>query len=157
MGIIRLSLQFSHPVPMPDQEPQLDLTKIAFPTDRLSIKDLRRLLPDGFDRLGFGGEPERVHYFQMGSKYGGEELRWMLNAERAVASWAFNAALGRASSEVMTSHPMEVREMLAESFIEYRLASGPHQAEQMIRDIEVQASAQAKAFGLPQSTQVKSR
>jgi len=125
---------------MSEQNPQLDLTKISFPTDRLSIKDLRNLFPEKFDMVD-----GRVQFSGFGRV--GDDLEATLQLERHVARSVFDAAMGRASSIFMASDPLDAKEMLAQSFIEYRLASGPHHAEQLVRNIEEQAVDQAKAFG----------
>ena len=141
---------------MSDQQPQLDLPKIAFPTDRLSIQDLRKLFPHRFDKLNQSGEPAMVQYFQDASSSGSETLIWMLNREREIAGWAFNLALGRPAAqredENNPEYQRSVKEEFAQSLIDYGLASGPHHAEQQIRDIEAQAIDQAKAFGPPSRT-----
>jgi hypothetical protein len=129
---------------MPDQELQLDLTKIAFPTDRLSIKDLRKRFPAEFD-----GADERVQF--SGTKLG-DELEATLQLERDIARWTFEVALGKASSDWVKKYEIDPREDVAKALIDYGLASGPHHAAQQIRDIESQAISQAKAFGPPSRT-----
>jgi len=133
---------------MPNQKPQLDIAKIAFPTDRLSIKDLRKLFPAEFD-----GPDERVEFFGVGGR--GQDLEAVLQLEREIARKTFEVALGRAPSDWAEKYEIDPREDVAKSLIEYGLASGPNQAEQMIREIEAQATAQAKALGLPSRTQIQ--
>lgn len=130
---------------MPHQEPHVDLTKIAFPSDRLTIKHLRNLYPKEFD------EGRATNFCRRPA----EELNAMLSYERGVATEAFETTMGRASPQSQNEYAQD-REDVAEFLVQYGLASGPHQAEQMIRDIESQAVAQAKAFGPPPPTQGRS-
>lgn len=136
IAIIQFTVQLALSALVPDQDPQLDLTKIAFPTDRLSIKELRKLYPAEFDAEALTQFNHRP----------AAELNATFSVERAVAKAAFEATLGRASPQAQNEYAMD-REELADSLVQYGLASGPHQAEQLIRNIEAQAVAQAKAFG----------
>jgi hypothetical protein len=142
MGINPLSLQLSHRFPVPDPEPQLDLAKIAFPTDRLSIKDLRKLFPAEFDAR----DNTRVHYFHPhGSR---RMLAFMLDTERDLARTTFEIAMGRAHN-IDKNTLKDIKKDLAELWIEHGLASGLHHAGQQIRDIETQVVEQTKSFGPP--------
>lgn len=125
---------------MPGLEPEIDLAKINFPFDRLDIKSLRERFPDRFDRA------DRLPNFFMRDR--ADHLNAELQLERDIAKWAFDKAMGRPPRG---NNPDEegVREWLAEGLVEYGLATGPHHAEQLIRDIEAQAAAQAKGFGPP--------
>jgi hypothetical protein len=132
-------------------EPQLDLTKINFPTDRLSIKDLRTMFPEGFDRLDQWGRADGAEFFRDQSDRGYEILIWMLNTERKVAELAFNRATGRPQPEDRSERSPgwveEEKEELIELLVKYGLATGPRHAEQQVRDIESQAATQAIGFG----------
>lgn len=142
MGINPLTLQLSHYFPVPALEPLLDLAKIAFPTDRLSIKELRKLFPDEFD----AGDDKRVHYFD---PYGPRRfLAFMLDTERDLARTTFDIAMGKAN-HIDKNTLKSIKKDLAALWIEHGLASGPHHARQQIRDIEAQVFEQTKSLGLP--------
>jgi hypothetical protein len=136
---------------MPAQEPQVDLTKINFPTDRLSIKRLRERCPNDFDAAD-----DRVKFFGTAL---GDDLTATLQLERTIARMTFDVAMGRTSANWVNDYDFDPREIVAQSLIEYGLATGPHHAQQQVRDIEAQAVAQAKGFGpLPQTrTQAQSK
>jgi hypothetical protein len=123
---------------MSDQPPLIDLTRIAFPTDRLTVKELRERNPLDFDRLDKkDGSPKSTE----------ENFHTVLDCEREVAWRAFRAALGqpvRISPIAEETRPIVMRE-----YVRLGLATGPHHAEQLIRNVEAQAAAQAKGYGPP--------
>jgi len=128
------------------QEPRIDLAKITFPSDRLTIATLRELFPPLFDVPG-----KSVKYFEDERR---QDLESMMEAERRTARRAFDAALGRTGS-TLDQHedrmfPSEQdREWLTELYVSHRLAAGPHHVEQLIRSIEQAAAEQAKGYGPP--------
>jgi hypothetical protein len=72
-------------------EPEINLTKIAFPSDRLTVKMLRERLPQYFDN------PARNPRVDSG------EWGAMLGFERYVAKLAFDDALGKPVSQTALS------------------------------------------------------
>ncbi len=138
--------------PMSESEPQLDLTKIAFPSDSLTVKKLREVLPRYFDN------PSRGPFVEANG-----EWEAMLSFERWIAELAFDAARGETISQFDAMRGLTLsqsiqrrrnelesyKEDLQELYVKYGLASGPHHVEQLVRDIETQAQNQAQSQSSP--------
>lgn len=73
------------PLDRTNPEPRIDLLKIAFPTDNLTIKAIRERFPQ-IDAGKHGRSLERI------------ELQGMLSLERDLAKTAFDAVLKRGPS-----------------------------------------------------------
>lgn len=136
---------------MPDDLHQLeiDLSKIKFPSDRVTLKNLRALAE---------GDPD--YYF--GSEY--LHLSNMMIREQNHAELGFAKALGDSKrigeaifrlvgddwdeekyGKYTDAKGLEqAAEMLAEYYVRFGIAEGPVSAKQAIRRIEQQAAAQAK-------------
>jgi hypothetical protein len=126
------------------ETPSIDLTKIDFPSDGLTIKTLRRLYPQHID-----SEPEAcANLFKDGFKDGAElpggKLLTMLDAERFVADAAFVKACGVQCEPVYLEDAARSAAHAAELYLHYGLASGPQHAQQLVRGIESQAAEQAR-------------
>ena len=120
---------------MPDQKPQFDSSKIAYPTDRLTVKQLRELYPDDFDKpYGAGGVSCDLD----------GECNAILSFERRVAYAAFRAALG---DPVRPDEREFYTEPLVEAYVKSGLASGEHAANELIRAFEQAAAEQARGQG----------
>jgi hypothetical protein len=122
------------------ESPDIDFTKIDFPSDGLTIKTLRRLHPDDFDT-----EPDACHRLvEDVAGRANQNLMTMLDAERFVAQ----AAFAKASSVQWTPGDIEDAQISAARaatlYVHYGLASGPQHAQQLIRGIETQAAEQAR-------------
>lgn len=121
-------------------KPQIDLTKIDFPSDRLTIGTLRRVHPEQVDT----GEDIDLFSKDFGGA-AGDMVTGMLIAERDIATAAFNRALGIPAPPPLDKDMLEgLAEAVTEDYIRYRIASGKHHAEQLIRGIESQATEQAR-------------
>ncbi len=114
---------------------QIDLTKIKFPSDSLSILDVRKRYPHHVDSR----RSESV------SPSLDDILSGIIDGERKLAEIAFHKAIGSPSR--LAPYQESQRESVAEGYIEFGLARGPQHAAQLIRDIEVQATKQARARG----------
>jgi hypothetical protein len=142
-------------------EPRLDLTKIAFPSDRLTIQNLRQLFPNKMD-IEFSDLKDLA------------KLDSMLRGERSFASLVYAAAKGPPVIDPSVAATPEFKKIaeyakqhlpprmveppisetplykgLIEDYVEFGLASGPHHAEQLLRDIESQARTQARSQDTP--------
>lgn len=122
---------------MPDPVPNLDLTQITFPTDNITVRDIRQ---DWY----------RKSASATGSTSLLRTLEDLLETERELVEHAFYAALG----VKLPGHVHRgiggadgAREALEASYVEFGLAAGEHVAEKLIRDLESQAAAQAR--GIP--------
>ena len=133
---------------MPDAIPTIDFTSIDFPTDRLTVKELRRLAPHGFDLPVVGtalGELREGTYYRRDSL--DAILGEIVDVEREIAERAFHQALGTACPvHLMRGFPDAARECLAAAYLRLQIAGVDHQVEQLIRDIENQAAVQAERF-----------
>jgi hypothetical protein len=114
------------PLDSTDPKPHIDLLKVGFPTDRLTIKAIRQRFP----RIDAG----RLYDFD------NIELPGMLSLERDLATAAFDAVLGRRTVAMSG----EEEEMLARVYARYGLASGPQHAGQLIRAFQKAAADQAR-------------
>ena len=117
----------------------LDLADIKFPSDAITIADLRKLRPMSFD-FGFAPEDADQPRFFFEADHGqqaGDVLGGMLFAERSVAVTAYAKAEGLPPRE---EDYISLREALIEAYQRYKIASGPQHAEQLVRDIEQQAA-----------------
>src|SRR5271170_7986050 len=69
---------------MSDTTPEIDFSRVKFPTDALTIGYLRERFPHSFKGL----EPDCF-------REGQEDLAALILAERTLAQWSFDKALGR--------------------------------------------------------------
>jgi hypothetical protein len=118
---------------MPDQEPQIDFTRIDFPSDSLTIQAVRRRFPEALDGKAAGThlDLEKI------------DLPGMLRIERTLAKEAFEVALGK-KPRFPGALGDVARYSASEVYVRYGLASGDHHAQQLIRAIEQAAARQAR-------------
>src|SRR5581483_7356894 len=119
----------------PDLPPIIDLEKVDFPSDALTIRTLRRAHVEEFDGT-------------LGSKFFRHHGRWAADAtiglmifiERFLATDAFEAALGLPRTADVCADDKEAHvEELEAFYTRYGLAEGPAAARELIRGIERQA------------------
>jgi hypothetical protein len=125
---------------MTEQNRWLDVRGIRFPSDRLTIATLRQSHPELFDAdVVVNGAVAQPRFF-FDADDGGhatDMVASMLYEERLIAALAFASETGRALS--VTGIPLdELKDELAGQYLRYGLASGAHQAAELIRDIERQ-------------------
>ena len=122
---------------------KLDLTSVRFPSDSLSIKAIRDVHPELFDK-GFGkGEQSQPKFFLL-SGWGGHSedmLGGMLYCERLIAVCAFAKARGLHAPQFNVD---DFKDELIELYTKYGLASGRHHAGELIRNIEQQGAQLGK-------------
>jgi hypothetical protein len=114
--------------------PVLNVSAIDFPTDRLTLGQLRRFQPEVFETLdGDVTDIEALPTFDL---------------ERALARKSFALALG-----LPDPHPDDDRQVsirtLDRDYRRYSLSSGLQSTQQLVREFERAAAEQAKAFGGP--------
>ncbi len=132
---------------MPDALPTIDFTQIAFPSDRLTIKELRKSIPHCFDLPARDGYQPRFRQGFFRRENLENYLGGIINTERELAALAFYTALGQ---EKPTHHDRklgprwEAAEVLIHDWTQVGLTTGEHHGEQLIREIEAQAVAQAR-------------
>lgn len=119
---------------MTKHEPAIDIARISFPSDRLTVKAIRVAEPNLFD-----------HPDVWVRSAAGDDSNFllMLRDERAIAYKAFAKTLGL-PARVSSSHRNDIVHSLAEEYSRLGLSTGPKHTVQLIRDIEAQAIAQAK-------------
>jgi hypothetical protein len=117
---------------MSEAVPQLDITKISFPSDALTIGQMRRHFPEVFDSGRNDLDFDDI------------ELYGLLSVERDLAIAAFEEASGRRTPAVMSG---EETSMLVDLYVRYHIASGPHHAEELIRAFQQTAVDQVRTFG----------
>ena len=116
----------------------VDYTSIKFPSDGITIADVRRAHPERFD-VEDGESFERT---QDDPKF---TLNLIIYLERLLARAAYESASGKAG-DVLGEHGLnrnDCVEELTKFFGTYGVTKGAKHTEQFIRDIESQAAAQA--------------
>jgi len=122
----------------PSDQPQINFADIDFASDAISIKELRRLFPKGFE--GDETEPDRVPFFRTGIS---SAFSALLELERLLARYAFDAALRRPIKNDRLTSQKDARQFVKELYVKFEIAQ-PHQARQLIRDLEDAAVEQAR-------------
>jgi hypothetical protein len=138
-GAIMISLVGKSETP-DEHYKRLDFSGFKFPSDVLSIGTLRAKHPELFDKGFDGGENAQPQFFFQ-AKYAEAVLANMLFCERliAVCSYAKTRAMEGPEYEVS-----DFKKDLTTLYMQYGLASGPHHANELIREIERQGEELAK-------------
>lgn len=121
----------------------LDLRAVQFPSDKISIAGLRKLFPNRFD-VGFSPEEPQPSFFWIGE--GPLAVTFVANTleyERLLVIHAMMEAQGTEQQFVnrflkKDSTLEDVKDGLIKRYIGLDLASGEHQAEELIRSLERQ-------------------
>jgi hypothetical protein len=131
----------------------LDFSQISFPSDRISIRSLRTLHPQWFDH-GFylfdadESQLTQPQYFLREDMPGlaTDDVGVMLLRERLIATCAYADAKGLPRPWQWKIE--EEKQELLDSYITHGLASGgPHQAQELIRQIERAGTGLAQSQG----------
>jgi hypothetical protein len=130
--------------------PQIDYSRLSFPSDALTVGQLRKSWPKPFNTFGHGVRMEEAFHDGVST-----HLYSLVSAERELAKLVFDVALGRYDDEkpdVQTAEDTRwsISECLISDYTRYGLAHGRHHAEQQIRDLEAAAEAQVRAHLGPQ-------
>lgn len=125
---------------------ELDYSKIAFPSDKITIGQLRKMHPQDFDAewwscTGVFGDLAPT---PTGQSQTSIDMNDILYGERAVAERGWVKASGIPYEKGWLDEVNGGAKPLPRLYIKYGLASGPKHAEQLIRNIESQAAALAK-------------
>jgi hypothetical protein len=127
----------------------VDFSDIEFPSDRISIKTLRKLHPDLFDK-GFADEhnegDQPQFFYNDHNGYQLERLAEVLFYERVIAAAAYAKAAGLELPERFETDELvpSAKEWLERYYKEYGVADGPSTTKELIRGIERQARKLAK-------------
>ena len=133
---------------MTDPVAKLDFKKIEFPSDKITINDLRRVYPLGFDEWvadrTFGSVDEEINGSPRLSLDGA--IGDLMDYEREFAEQAFLQALGVPVRPGREYSHQNVVDTFRSQYIELGLASGDHQVSELVRGVERQAVAQANQY-----------
>ena len=137
---------------MTNADDHFDCRQLSFPSDKLSIKDLRRLFPHEFD------DPPSVTFFFETGRPG--TLADLLHAERCIAEYAFGHGdrvgltpleKGTTYAEKTSKAGEEEKRLYTQDLVrlyqKYGLASGPETAQELVRSIETSAAPLAAHSG----------
>src|SRR5437870_1749108 len=116
--------------------PQIDYARIDYPSDALTIKDLRKLYPKDFDidKGSSGGLTPEIP----------DEIGTMLQWERIVARYAFDLALGRPLHEGTFTPRAELVRDLHHFYKQFGLAKDTKQARQLVVGLQAASEQQAR-------------
>jgi hypothetical protein len=130
--------------------PQMDFSRISFPSDMLTIKAVREAVarrsgPDRLDLVLLGFDSDEVFEAETG-------LIDLLTLERQLAKEAFEVAMagGKPSRPGKLSPAKAVERsgvrvpLLASAYQEFGLSHGPRESVQLIRGVESQAAKLAE-------------
>lgn len=131
--------------PRPDQDPddqhslpELDYSRIDFPSDELTVRQMRLLEPSlNTNRPAFAWTGEE----------GVPSVEGVLSLEREVAAMAFEIARGhgRRITEMERDYrPRDLDNDLVAAYMTYNMAATTHEAGQLIWTIKEQAREQGK-------------
>lgn len=135
----------------------IDFTKITFPSDKITLADLRRVHAKEFDTCGrnFFDSPKlgrRDHDRPQ------EALSEMLSIERLIARIVFDSVRrGKPQASVLNStweDDAELIEALSRYYERYGVAHGAQESFPLIRSIEHQAKKQAECLDTSNSRPV---
>jgi len=128
-----------------DEFSKLDLSVLTFPSDALSIGQLRRAHAKLFD-IGFGvaDESQPLFFFKIAEGDSAADIvAEMLQCERLIAVDAYSKQRGVAAPDMFVSLD-DLKQQLSATYVEYGIAQGSHHAAELIRNIERQGSDLAK-------------
>jgi hypothetical protein len=122
-------------------QPQIDLDRLDYPSDAITIRHLRRLFPQEF----LGHQAESGTPNSLDPSDNGIAFDHMLMFERELAARSFDKALGRKEKHDPITTDEELREYLEGFYTTgFQIAQGPQHARQMLRDLESAAAEQAR-------------
>jgi hypothetical protein len=135
---------------LPASLPAIDFAKIAFPSDKITLADLRCVHPREFDTRGrnFFDSPRMSRADNARPQ---EALAEMLSIERLIARLVFESvSRGKPQASVLNSpweDDVELIEALSSYYERYGVTHGPQESLLRIRSIEEQAAKQAERQG----------
>ena len=124
---------------MSDSDPQIqtvDCTRIQFPSDKVTVADLRRIHPKRFHEDGL-----RFYDIDDDESF---KLDLMMFIEQKLARNAF-ARMRNPSRELNSKDGIDPDDLdeLNECYVAYGISQGIHHTGQLVRNIELQAEHQA--------------
>jgi hypothetical protein len=135
--IVLPTVSNDNPHPSAGDEPmEVDLRRFHFPSDKLTIRDIRDHEPDRIDISSPHLSTDSAH-----------SIEKLLFLERYIAEAAYVVAFGRGSAYLELAREggyKEFEEALVEEYTFYGLGRTTHEANELIRGIKDQARAQAR-------------
>jgi hypothetical protein len=132
------------------ESPEVDVTKIDFPSDGLTIKAIRRRWPESVDARR--DDPYRHGIPMPFASPVGELLHNMLVMERDLAKTTFGLEFGMEPEIDYAGDDIKLlSDDLSKLYVEIGIATGQHHADQIIRSIQSQVVAQARQYLPPRS------
>jgi len=121
----------------PDKRvPPLDWSKIEFPSDRITVAQLRK------------DQPQLLEDAETAIEYRMTDLNVLatIASERELAQRAFAAAMGRADPiPAMMSRSQKI-DLLNDDYVRYGISKGLQQTRLLVRELETAAKRQAKEW-----------
>ncbi len=137
--------------------PAIEFAKFVFPSDKITLADLRRVHPREFDTRGrnFFDGPRMS---RVDNSRPQEALSEMLSIERLIARLVFESVRrGKPQASVLNSaweDDVELIEALSRYYEHYGVTHGAQESLPLIRSIEQQATKQAECLGTSVSLQL---
>jgi len=128
---------------------KLDFSGLNFPSDSLTIRTLRTVHREWFDKgFAVGGGKEQPQFFFKPALHDHAQviLGGILYIERLLAAFAFAESAGVELPPGQVSLP-DLEEELSDKYVRYGLASGPKQAAELLRSVKRQGQALAGERG----------
>ena len=127
-------------------EPKINFSKLDFPTDKLTIRDLRGKIPYSFDvdpPENFARHLRRDgHYDRMDLD---NAIGNLIDCERLLAELAFRSELGLPELDKSKfSTRAELFDVMPGDYVDLGVAQGDHEAKLLLKSIESQAKEQAR-------------
>jgi hypothetical protein len=123
-------------MPHEKEVPSLDLKAMLFPSDRITVSQMRRDQPNLFSEKGLFGPRGYNHVLNL-------NFRATMNSERILARKAFAAAAGQADP-CPDNDRLELIMLLSDDYKRFGISSGIHQTRLLVREFETVATQQAK-------------
>lgn len=125
---------------MSSSRPEIDLTRVPFPSDRIALGDLRRRHPDLFDE----SEATAGMFFDGSGPL--TDLWELVAAERRVAAALFETTLHPDDTRLHPFRPEDAaaRDDLMLAWQRFGLAAGPAEAGELLRRLAAACAAQAQ-------------
>lgn len=125
--------------------PGLDCSRIDWPSNRITAKQMRDAAPLLYNNLRYTLEHGDI-----------EALGILYNFERLAAERVYARALGGRDPDAMAPRSM-ILEQMEDSYPKYGICSGKEQCKELLRKIEDAAIAQAVAKGGKDPRKLRSR
>jgi hypothetical protein len=130
--------------------PDIDFRTISFPSDALSVKRLRALFPDNFDKPGMLRDGFGDFFFPSGVEEPEHlmELTRLISEERITAAGAFHAMYDHPPDAKLDAEELEciddAKKKLVGLYQFFKLADSPETARLLIRQVEEEGERQAR-------------